>query len=1346
MTKKLISLMLLFFMLVNISLTTVYSYSTSFVAKSASKLIVSNWINSAQLKSLVSNNYITTEWLRQLANISWENLQSLANDYATKKITEKQLIDKLTWKWLSRKDLQSFVNNWYIKSLWIKYLQKLWIVSWSTWLESNNNQEFNSWNFLENKWEWVYKINFQDITKSNAWMVYQTWTWENNFPKKFELINWINLNIKQIALNKKFERTDEIKQIAQNLDRTNVDYWEVSFKEPSIQILPDRIRLNTTTEFKFTDKKQLENIRKNFPVDNDMKEKLNDIWKSDFWNLDKSLKNDFIDDDAIANSFKWKVDLPETEEEMDEKAIQWLMKVCKEEIFPNNPWNCTYDKVKKEIEESEKILESTESIEVALILPDINSDTMSILSQRPEDVRISRDQIHSIFDSYLNIMQIANMEVEDDSWPIEIDVPENNPYDDPNFCSWNEECQQLLDDKNDRKTMTYRQELLNWFTLWKESSVVFSDRLRVWAFWYYKTLYSIRVEFYYSYWFWIRIPIVAEVETKPWLLDNFTQQNASYQVRSKVDTVDWDANYYRRVWLPASKVFDWKEFVFKVTAWIKYKIRVIWDFVDVEWDIKLLSLLAEYLWDELKELFNLSDNMLEYVIDNNGIDKSKDFVPPFDWDSIVNLFRWSKSFTVRDFWVASLLARLTVTVDFKWTIDASCEEVNSNWWCPSSTIRYRNSNWKPYETWVAQYNPEDSKEDQLWVYSNFWVMLDEFLYIPTLVFKLFLAWWVKVYIPARWNETFWTDDYQIFEFELPIEALWLWRHEWTTWSIDATKDNKIYATNPEIDIEDPEFVIWLQWNHKTRLSFNSNRWNSTFNQYNINVRANPNCSDEWTRRESPTLIWQTPYNEPISEKNFNIKARWCSVYWEWTRVFNRNIRLRNDAFDTNINIWDGLSITTLYKIWIRNEYLDEWNIIWRYNITTDWAVNNISCNSWEIYNPQEWIDIDYLWRQRLENDFQITLKAIWCNQNWQTIEWKWDTETFNVHNKSFDPFFEWYDGNHLRWFLRVNSYKYPEEWYTTDYVYTKDRTIPVCGEWNVAASRFNIDNTVNDSSMIAFEPWDTIMARTCIRRNWVLVFQSDVSSTTTNDSLINDEFNDIEERLEWVFDPDEMQNIRAWFGDILDNPNFVDWIMNWIDEGTFTRDWITWLARMMQWGDFLVEWLERLSTFMWWNKSQISNWFKTMMSNWNISKKWLNSLNQLISSWKLSNNSLIWLSNLVSNTMNMPNNYSSFNFNWWLDNEFKDNGIWDNFKSMKWPADSWTSDEYINEKLSEINACFVDTYDFHIDNIDEHISRFEDEKNATKDSDTIEMYNDAISKLYQIRSVVQDRYSFLNDY
>ena len=73
----------------------------------------------------------------------------------------------------------------------------------------------------------------------------------------------------------------------------------------------------------------------------------------------------------------------------------------------------------------------------------------------------------------------------------------------------------------------------------------------------------------------------------------------------------------------------------------------------------------------------------------------------------------------------------------------------------------------------------------------------------------------------------------------------------------------------------------------------------------------------------------------------------------------------------------------------------------------------------------------------------MTLGALACNNLGQYLSGKSITESYRVHNKSFDPNFS-LNGVEDRGMLSISSYIYPERGYDTYYAYTTNGNVPEC--------------------------------------------------------------------------------------------------------------------------------------------------------------------------------------------------------------------------------------------------------------------------------------------------------------
>ena len=89
---------------------------------------------------------------------------------------------------------------------------------------------------------------------------------------------------------------------------------------------------------------------------------------------------------------------------------------------------------------------------------------------------------------------------------------------------------------------------------------------------------------------------------------------------------------------------------------------------------------------------------------------------------------------------------------------------------------------------------------------------------------------------------------------------------------------------------------------------------------------------------------------------------------------------------------------------------------------------------------------------------------------------------------------------------------------------------------------------------------------------------------------------------------------------------------------------------------------------------------------------------------------------------------------------------WNNNQTNNSQGDLTSNDEYVNEKLNEINECFLNTYNSHLKNIDDTIRKFRDTMNKSNDEKTKKKYEKAIKKLEEIKRLFIKKYKFILDY
>jgi len=82
------------------------------------------------------------------------------------------------------------------------------------------------------------------------------------------------------------------------------------------------------------------------------------------------------------------------------------------------------------------------------------------------------------------------------------------------------------------------------------------------------------------------------------------------------------------------------------------------------------------------------------------------------------------------------------------------------------------------------------------------------------------------------------------------------------------------------------------------------------------------------------------------------------------------------------------------------------------------------------------------------------------------------------------------------------------------------------------------------------------------------------------------------------------------------------------------------------------------------------------------------------------------------------------------------------FKTSTDNSNNYTStDPYANEKLQEINACFVDIYNSHLTNINNSIDKLITEKDKQTEEKAKNKYNRALAKLEEIKRLFILKYS-----
>jgi hypothetical protein len=80
-------------------------------------------------------------------------------------------------------------------------------------------------------------------------------------------------------------------------------------------------------------------------------------------------------------------------------------------------------------------------------------------------------------------------------------------------------------------------------------------------------------------------------------------------------------------------------------------------------------------------------------------------------------------------------------------------------------------------------------------------------------------------------------------------------------------------------------------------------------------------------------------------------------------------------------------------------------------------------------------------------------------------------------------------------------------------------------------------------------------------------------------------------------------------------------------------------------------------------------------------------------------------------------------------------------------SNNYTStDPYVNEKLQEINDCFLNNYNSHLENLDNSINKLKSDMAKVTDDKSKKKYENAIKKLEEIKSLFIKRYKNVIDF
>lgn len=668
------------------------------------------------------------------------------------------------------------------------------------------------------------KVNFQDITVKNAGTIVKVWNNPSDYPKKFILESGMSVALNIDEVSKKLAKTNTVKSKVTTYKSAWIQVWEI---KSELRMLPDRLQLFETVELTYRSKNQLDIIRKDIYTNNEVSNQLQTLAKQNIQPINKRGLSDTI---LAKAGFADMKKLPTTQEGIDEQTTEGLIATCIEQFGSSDP-QCDRQSVLSALDGAEKTITVEEKVEVPLIPPTSFEGWFDFTHKTSDEVRITRKQILGIFKNYWVIKNIKKVPVPEDPEPFVGDAPiplklTGNLLNQLKYCEvkfpkgtsdieiHQANCIDLMLHKKAKTTEIYSKDLLNGFTLGEAQSYEWHTRQRV-NLWVKKiTLYELGIRFYYSYGFGIRIPMQSKIRISDSQLDNHPTSAQDYRIDIGIQTLDGDEGFYSSVGIDPNKIFAGKEFVLEVSAGIQLNAYVI-GIGGFNIDIGIMSLLAQYFSDILVNQLGIPQSDISTIIAENKFDKWKNFSPPFAGQSAVSLLSVQPTFPIYSAGIFTLLGRLIIDASITWEIQAKCHMMNSVGWCNNQTLKFANSNTKnwhdtlqsidsnspaytDYNTkrWMSLNakavidNPQGS--DDLGLYDKFWLTLDTFQYIPTLIVNLLLQWGLKIGLPYIGSIEFWTPTIKIFSMEYSGDDYALDTHDGTDGILNAYMKNKIY--------------------------------------------------------------------------------------------------------------------------------------------------------------------------------------------------------------------------------------------------------------------------------------------------------------------------------------------------------------------------------------------------------------------------------------------------------------------------------------------------------------------------------------------------------------------------
>lgn len=1169
------------------------------------------------------------------------------------------------------------------------------------------------------------------ITQSNAWVIMQQKVFTNgnlDFSNlKFTIVNWakleLNSNIKQ-----SFEIASKTRT-KYNLAKTNASFKALAKYEDKIIEYPDRVRIISKTEYSYNNKSEYDAIFS---------------WSLDSETINPSKIQDFIAENPKFN--KYSNGIPKAnKKEILEQLTQKIYNQCLSQN-KNNITRCKKDTIKVTVENllnnykwKRTLTETIDVNKIPLIYDaDKNIDFTqrlidSNISKEPSEVRFSSLQIKNAFLQYSQLSPISWI------WNIAQNskIPANKTCD---WLNWIDKtnCEAELAKLNannqwTNQTIYYDGTLLNGFTLWESYSYKLWDSYSIAWF----TVYDIWVSFYAWYWVGIRIPIDVNVSLNKDRLEKWESED--FNITIKADTKDKDINWFKNA-LWENKAFDWKEAVLEAGAYARWKI-VLFD----------KTVFNEQIWGKA--------------------DWWSDRKIPVWWEEL-EIFSWTVKW--EQVWLELVLYWVHISWDLmatwkiKWDITYECRSVYSNWidgdasYCKdifNTSLKDEdvndikmNKNWDLGLISKLNLNANPDKfyyKNALGVYNPYGVSLKNFKYKPELNVDLFLRWkvWVDTwdYFGRFWLETPWLEVYT-FDIDLP-----------------ALKAHDNYNVK-KIDIYEKNYIYnFFQDSQDT----------------NTAIDSSVSCTNYAILDEKNHLVWSNKFNIPNSSSNTFLTSDypkfynynyWWNIFYknDWTLVYEDSYRFwdSGNAYKNYYHIKSTSKIpnSSDYKYWYTREtenyLIDDYkvdkisemqfvnnNIVYYYSQATNalftWDINERKI----VYNPVPEIKNVTKYanlksnKKPLKNEFK---DMFGFEDDYENITNHYGAYKFKKFDFAFSNDFA---SNKLFAYIAKNN----DTGKLSIQVYKN-------GVWYKEINEENLEYNSINPVYIQLIGSDLLVVSEDINnsdgsKEYVLYeynYQDSLNPFVLEGSLDKKKFNFSNNQISTWFSYDKSN--KTIFVSYLEKtswakmtPKIKSIRFNWNDNSVYEKEIYT----------------TSLTKEQYVSKYSITNYDLDNISNWQEAQSYITNI-QL---WKDSNSLII-----------------SLNHSFLYDNWSKKHYVIDEIKELQFNASEWqkdenwaciqdiprpttmnvwiwnteneeqtnnwesnlsllfSKDEYVNEKLKEINNCFVDSFSWQLANINSAIDKLNIEKEKQESDLLSAKYDKAIKKMEEIKKLFIARY------